>query len=159
MFYWPGGEIQPEHGIQKMIPNHLVDSTETNIHVPGEDVILAFSSNGQILIKLNRSNGLVEEILWLKDTVMESPPSRMLTKHTHTRQGLVYLRAISQTARFMVYETPFKDDFVVFHILDYQGNLRHLHVGGPRPLGSTVFRFSQDDQFLLGIAFSDWKAQ
>ena len=156
LFYWPGGEIHPVRGIQKLLSGHLVYSTRGYRSSPVKDIELAFAGNGQTLIRLDRSNGLVEEVSWLKDTVTGSPPSRILTDRT--QQGLVYLRAISQTARFQVYETSLKDDSVVFHILDYQGHLRQLQVGGPRPHHSTVFHFSRDEKFLLGIAESDQKA-
>lgn len=156
LFYWPGGEIHPNRGIQKRIPKRHVDSTDKRTHIRGKEVILAFAGNGQILVKLDRSDGLVEQISWL-DTIMDLPPSRILTDHT--RQGSMYLEAVSQTARFIVYAIHLGDNSVVFYILDCWGNLNQLQVGGPRPDSSTGFKFSQDERFLLGIAVSDRKTQ
>jgi hypothetical protein len=130
LFYCPTGQIHPERGIQKRIPRNFA-------YPQDKSAILAFSGNGQILIKLDRSNGFVEELSWLEDTVTESWQLRVPASHGQQERG--YLRAISQTARFMIYETlrvkderyetPFKDythdtpfrvdqSSVVFYLLD-----------------------------------------
>lgn len=143
LFYCPIGQIHPDRGIQKQIPRNCT-------YPQDESAILAFSGNGQKLIKLDWSNGLVEELSWLEDTVTESWQLRMPA--SHGQQGLVSLRAISQTARFMIYEILSMDESsVVSYLLDCQGNLGQLQIDDPRPYDCTMFYFSQDEQYLLGI--------
>lgn len=167
LFYWPGGEIHPERGIQKTIPEHLTCSKETytllgslgvRTHMVrvNIDTILAFAGNGQTLIRLWKS-GFVQAISWLADNIIEPSPSRMLIDTT--RQGSVYPRAVSQTARFMVFEIPLTDLSVGTYLLDFQGDLKQVQVDYTRSKGSTIFYFSQDEQYLLAIAGNGQKAQ
>lgn len=152
-FYCPSGQIHPERGIQKRIPDYIVPSAE--LYGPKTSAILAFSGNGQAIIKLDRSNGLVEEFSWLEDTVTQPRQLRMLA--SYGQQERVYLRAISQTGRFMVYETLLKDESSAsFYLLDCQGNLEQLQVDDPRAHECTSFYFSKDEHHLLGIYDGKW---
>ena len=145
LFYCPNGQIHPERGIQKQVPD------PTSIHtIPlDQHISLAFSGNGQTLIKLDRIDGRVEGVPWLGDTVTE--PWQFPTPARHAQQDLVQIRAISRTARFMVYETLLKDESAMFYLLDHQGNIEQLQVNHLRPHSNTVFYFSQDEKYLLGI--------
>lgn len=141
LFYCPAGQIHPERGIQKRMPDFLVAERQH---------ILAFAGNGQSIIKLDRKNGLVEEILWLENVVTNS--WRLRVPASQGQQGPAYLRAISQTARYMIYESLLEDGpSVVFQLVDREGNRGELRADDPRTHGSTMFYFSSDEQFLLEI--------
>ena len=144
LFYCPSGQIHPEFGILKKSPPATLRLSLNNRYEPDESVKYGFAGDGQTLIKVNRWKGLIEQILWLEETIMK------------TRQipisGPVYLRAISRAARFMVYEfsLSFRGS-VEFYLLDYQGNLAQLQVQSSQTFGNILFYFTQDEQYLFGI--------
>ena len=146
LFYCPSGQIQPEFGVQKELPEFEVYRYEC-----------AFSGDGQTLIKLDWVKGLVEKISWLEDTFAKTG-HHLPTPLSISRYNGVTLRAISRTARFMVYEIgPVRvgnirnlpaSSFYLFH---YQENLAQLRVQHAISSSNTIFYFSQDEQYLLGI--------
>ena len=150
MFYSPSGQIHSEHGIQKRIPESLVDSESDYTSAKDIKSVLAFAGNGETIIKLDRSYGTVEEVSWLENNITKPP--RLLMPLGNGRQGLVYLKAISQTAQFMVYQDLLRDkSSTAFYILDHQGNVEQLSTGMLRPSLSTMFFFSHDEQHLSVI--------
>ncbi|KAK0506980.1 hypothetical protein JMJ35_010680 [Cladonia borealis] len=148
LFYCPSGQIHPEYGIQKQLPL----ATINDICTPDEPAIFAFAGDGQTLVRLDRVKGLVENISLLEDTVTKTWQLPMPA--SHAQQERVYFRAISRTARFMVYQfenelnDELSDTFYLFH---YQGNPEQLRVQNTRFSGWTMFYFTQDEQYLLGI--------
>ena len=146
MFYSPSGQIHSEHGVQKRISASLVDSRSGYKSAIDSKFVLAFAGNGETIIKLDRTNGNVEEVSWL-----ETKPSRSLIPLSNERKGLVYLRAISQTAQFMVYEDLLEDESAAFYLLDRQGNMEQLQVDIPEPHIGVTFFFSHDERHLSVI--------
>ena len=150
LFYCPTGQIHPERGIQKRIPNHLVFPPHYTISGSPRPPNLAFTSSGRAIITRDWTNRLVEEISWLDDIVTE--PLHWCMPASDGQQTSVHLRAISQTARFMVYGIELKDrSFAGYYLLDKQGNLQQLQVKMLRAQDYTHFYFSQDEQHLLGV--------
>ena len=150
LFYCPGGQLHPERGFQKRLPDYLIDSTRPDTHARENFDVVTFAGNGQTLVKLDRKNGVVKEVSWLKDNTTEPRQWRMPADRRHGES--VYLRAVSQTARFIVYETLIEDESsALFYLLDYQGNPEQLQVDCSRSHNSTIFHFSQDEQSLLSI--------
>ena len=149
LFYCPTGQIHPERGIQKRIPSHLVVSRRSYINERGHPN-LAFASSGRAIVALDWTNRLVEEISWLDDIVKE--PLHWCMPTSDGQKPVVDLRAISHTARFMVYGIKLKDrSFAGYYVLDKQGNLQQLRVKIPRAQDYTYFYFSQDEQHLIGV--------
>ena len=151
MFYSPSGQIDPEHGVQKHIPESLVNSRNNFDNPPHERIVLVFAGNGETIIKLDQFNGNVEEVSWLGKSITN--PSRSLMPLGNERKGLVYLRAISQTAQFMVYEKDISYESAAFYLLDRQGNMEQLQVDISKPHLRVMFFFSHDEQ-LLSVVYS-----
>ena len=114
----------------------------------------AFAGNGQIMIRLDRNVGLVEKISWLGDTITKSLNSGMPENHGrwHRRK----LRAISHTARFVVYEIPDEDPCTaLFHLLDTMLDtwryLEQFRIDSEGDCWKIRFHFSKDEKYLLGI--------
>ena len=146
VFYSPSGRIHPERGIQKRIPNFLVEISDVKALWPKELSKLAFAGDGQTIIRLNPSTGTIEKISWLEDRVTKSLHSRVPVHNG--RPKLRSLRAISHTARFVVFETFLKyESFAGSYLSDIQGNQQQLHTHND----STKFFFSRDEKTLLGI--------
>lgn len=146
LFYCPSGQIHPEFGIQKQLPLATVDDRYTR----KGPTVYAFAGDGQTLIKLDRDKGLVEKISWLEDTVAKTWQLHMPARHA--QQEPVNLRAMSRTARFMVYDVRLSDNAsFAFYLFDYQGNLEQLRVQDWSVNGNGMFYFTQDEQYLLGI--------
>ena len=149
MFYSPSGQIDPERGVQKEIPESLVNSRNDFINPPRESVILVFAGNGETIVKLDQTNRNVEEVSWLEKNITK--PSRSLIRLSNERKGGEYLRAISQTAQFMVYEDHVGDEYAAFYLLDRQGNMEQLQVDIPEPYVPVMFFFSHDERHLSVI--------
>lgn len=145
LFYCPSGQIHPELGIQKQLPLATVNDT----YQLDKQAVYAFAGDGQTLIKLDRVKGLVEKISWLEDTVTKTWQLPMPA--SYARQERVHLRAISRTARFMVYEIGYR----AFYLFHYQRNLEQLQVQNSSPYKNVKFYFTQDEQYLLGICATD----
>ena len=148
LFYCPSGQIHPEFGIQKQLPLAAVNKEY------GRDKgrVYALAGDGQTFIKLDRVKGLVEKILWLEDTVTKT--WQFPIPASYAQQEEVYLRAISRTAQFMVYEARNKLNdklYVEYYLFHCQGNLEPLRVQNVRSFTKVIFYFTQDEQYLLGI--------
>ena len=141
LFYCPIGQIHPEFGIQKQLPL----ATVNNGYPSDEQPVYALAGDGQTLIKLDRVKGLVEKISWLEDTVTKT--WQFPIPASYAQQEGVYLKAISRTARFMVYEIGYR----AFYLFHYQRNLEQLQVQNSSPYKNVKFYFTQDEQYLLGI--------
>ena len=143
-FYCPSGQIHPERGINKRIPEWLVSTID-------DQTELAFSGDGQLLVRLNWRIGLAEKISWLEDTVAKQVHSA-LPAGSGQHDSLVNYRgarAISRTARLMVYPFRVNDRSFAFYLLDDQGNQQKLQVDeSEHPV---YFYFSRDEQSLIGI--------
>ena len=154
-FYSPSGKIHPERGIHKRIPDSLINTTITETDWPTyTSVVLAFAGNGQTIIKLDRSGGLIEKISWLEDTVTE--PLHSSLPGSSWQQHRAYLRAISETARFVVYEIPHEDQSTdsppaLLYLLDTRGYVEQLRVNHTLLCGYTTFYFYKDEKYLLSI--------
>ena len=149
MFYSPSGQIDPDRGVQQEIPGSLVNSESG--YLPYEDIkiVLAFAGNGKTIIKLDRMHEIVEEVSWLRN---ETTKPLSLMPLGNGRQGLLYLRAISQTAQFKVYEYLLRDESsAAFHLLDRQGNVKQLQFDSPMSHISVMFFFSHDERHLSAI--------
>ena len=137
-FYCPSGQMHPEHGIRRRIPDLFASDVRE-----WSQVILAFSGNGQILIRLDRWKGLLDKYLWLEDKGMNPLPWASLP---------VYGRflTVSQTARFGIYEfEPRGGSAVTVNLLDDQANQQQLQIQGSAH--QVFFYFSQDEKSLFGI--------
>ena len=146
LFYCPTGQIHPEFGIQKQIPLATVNDT----HEADTQAVYTFAGDGQTLIKLNGVKGLVEKILWLEDTVTKTWQLPMPASYSQYRR--VYLKAISRTARYIVYEIRHGGEPTgTFYLFHYQGNLEQLRVQNYESSRGIMFYFTQDEQYLLGI--------
>lgn len=146
VFYSPSGRIHPERGIHKRIPNFLVQISPAIALWPRELSTLAFAGDGQTIIRLNPITGTIEKISWLEDRVTKSLHSRVPVHNGRPSPGS--LRAISHTARFLVFETFLANgSFTGFHLFDIQGNQQQPH----NLNDITRFFFSQDEKTLLGI--------
>ena len=154
-FYSPSGKIHPERGIHKQIPDSLINTTMKETDWPTyTSVVLAFAGNGQTIIKLDRSSGLLEKISWLEDMVTE--PLHSSLPGSSWQQHRAYLRAMSQTARFMVYEIPHEDQSTdsppaLLYLLDTGGYVEQLRVNHTMLCGFTTFFFYKDEKYLLSI--------
>ena len=158
LFYSPSGQIHPELGIQRQLPPQISDDW----YPPEPRPVYAFADDGHTLIMLDEFKGLVEKISWLEDTATKIWQLPMPT--SHAQQVQVYLRAISRTARFMVYKFgpsdlpkpgPSDELPVAFYLFHHQGNLEQLRVRNARTSSSTMFYFTRDEQYLLGINSAD----
>ena len=146
VFYSPSGQIHPERGILKRIPNFLVQISADKARWPRKSPTIAFAGDGQTIIRLNPSTGTIEKISWLEDRVTKSLHSRVPVHNGRPSGG--YLSAISHTARFVIFETFFEEgSFTSFHLFDIQGNQQQLH----NLYDFTRFFFSQDEKTLLAI--------
>ena len=152
LFYCPSGQIQPEFGVQKELPLEAPDFDENKYKY-------AFSGDGQTLVKLDSVKDLVEKISWLGDTFAKTWHHLPLP-FSFTQGYGVSLRAVSRTVRFMVYEigpsARFRRRFPdkpasSFYLFHYQENLEQLRVQHAISPSNTMFYFSQDEQYLLGI--------
>ena len=153
-FYCPSGQIQPELGIQRRLSLEMAKDRCTS----RRQACYAFASDGQTLITLDPIKGLAKRISWLEDTVTNT--WQFPIPACYTQYERVYLRAISRTARFMVYVIGFIDDRgtgldeespLAFYLFRYQGNLEELRVEDTVSSEDTMFYFTQDEQYLLGI--------
>ena len=169
LFYCPSGQIHPEFGIQRQIPLAYMYTSGpmhpefgiqrqiplATIYRPDERAVCAFAGDGQTLIMLDWVKGLVEKIYWLEDTVTKT--WQLPVPASHARQESICLRAISRTARFMVYQIGLSDHEssneipVAFYLCHHQVNVQQLRVQNARSSSSTMFYFTQDEQYLLGI--------
>ena len=146
MFYSPSGQIQSDRGVQKRIPESLVDLKSGYTSATDVKFILALAGNGETIIKLDRSNGNLEEISWLENIVKKS--LHPLMTPGNERQGLAYVRAVSQTGKFMVYEDLPKRKSAAFYLLDRKGMMEWLRMNPPCSHLGAMFFFSYDEQHL-----------
>ena len=154
LFYCPTGQMHPERGICRRIPD-CFDASALNQR-RRKRVTLAFSGNGQTLIRLDPSSGLLEKISWLERTV--TGPVHWASLADRGQIGSVRMRAISQTARFGVYEIQPKDESpTVFHLLDSEANHQKLQIQLESKDDPKVFYFSRDEKYLLGIDLIDYR--
>ena len=145
-FYSPSGQIHPERGLRKRIPDSLIEN-ETSVRP-----VLAFSGNGQTIIRLNRDEGLVEKVAWLEGTVIK--PLHSSIPGSGWQQNRAILTAISQTARFIVYEIPLDLHYgstALVYLLDCRGCPEQLQVNPPTSCRGTNFYFHNDEKYLLGV--------
>ena len=154
LFYCPSGQMHPERGICRRIPD-CCDASAQNAR-RRSSVTLAFSGNGQTLIRLDRSCGLLEKISWLESTV--SGPLHWASLADSGQIGTVRVRAISRTALFGVCEIQPKDGSpTVFHLLDKEANQQKLQIQLEIKDDPNVFYFSRDEKYLLGIDLIDYR--
>lgn len=147
-FYCPSGQIHPERGIQKNMPDDLASAKAFDYWV-GRKSKLAFAGNGQTIIRLDMTTGLVEKIAWLENTVVNSLQLGIPANGGH--HNLVYLKAVSQSARFIVCQTsPRHEAPVISYLFDSQGNQQRLQCSEPIPV-FTLFYFFRDEKSLLGV--------
>ena len=144
LFYCPSGQIHPVFGIQKQ----LLLATADDRHMADKQAVYAFAGDGQTLIRLDRIRGLAEKISWLEDTVTKTWHFAMPA--SHVQRGGVYLRAISRTARFMVYEIEHDKTPYGYYLFHNQGNIEELQLDDLHHY-NTKFYFTEDEQYLLGI--------
>ena len=155
-FYCPSGKIHPESGIHDRIPNSLINITEIGkLWERTRSVEIAFAGNGQTIVELDRSVGLLRKIFWLENTVTHSLHSGM--PGDHGQMSRPCLRAMSQTARFVVYEAPQEDPVTSLYyfldtMLDSRRYLKQLRVDHPDSLEDTRFLFSKDERYLLCLS-------
>ena len=162
LLYCPSGQVHLERGIQKQIPNRLVNS-KCYMYNPfrNESIrhILAFAGNGQVIIKFDQFNGLVEETQWLNDDITR--PLRLSIPDSQEGPVDLFLTTISQTARFMLFETR-EDSQIsrrgssIFHLFDMQREqtdilLQLQDQPRPTPYVDAFLDFSRDEKYLLGI--------
>ena len=152
LFYCPNGQVHPERGICRLIP----DCFDAN--APGErrtnHVTLAFSGNGQTLIRLYPSSGVLERVSWLESTVTGPLHWALLADSGQVLS--VRVRAISQTAQFVVYEIQPKGTSPnVYYLLDNEANQQKLRIQVERDDDPRIFYFSKKEQYLLGIDLID----
>ncbi len=147
-FYCPSGQIHPEHAIQERIPDYLT-SAERNDSPMGIKTMLSFAGDGHTIIRLDMSNGIIQKIGWLEDMVTDSLEPCITTNNRN--QCLTYLKAVSQTARFVVYANSSEDeDRSAYYLFDTQGGQQKL--GDDELLHvTTLFYFSRDERSLLNI--------
>ncbi len=157
-FYSPSGKIHPDHGIHKRFPDSLTNNSEAEHVLQGSrKVEVAFAGNGQTMIRLDRSIGLVKKVTWLDDAGKESLYSGVPGKPGNDMQHFrTCLRAISQTARFVVYQVPHEDPFISqFNLLDTMLDTRtsigQFQVDQSVSWESQSFHFSKDEKYLLSI--------
>ena len=152
LFYCPSGQLHPERGICRLIPDCFDGSAQNERRT--NRVTLAFSGNGQTLFRLDPISGLLEKIFWLESPV--AGPLHWAPLPVSVQIGSVRVRAISQTARFGVYEIQPKDKSPpVFYLIDNEAHQQQLqiqpkHVGDPK-----IFYFSKDEKYLLSIDLID----
>ena len=154
LFYCPNGQMHPESGICRRIPDSFDASAQKERRT--NRVTLAFSGNGQTLIRLNPSSGLLEKVSWLESTV--TGPLQWASLVDSGQIESVRVRAISQSARFVVYEIQPKDESpTVFHLLDNEANQQKLQIQRESKDDPKVFYFSRDEKYLFGIdLFDNW---
>ena len=154
LFYCPNGQIHPEHGIFRGIPDCFDASAQSERRT--DRVTLAFSGNGQTLIRLDQSCGLLEKISWLESTV--TGPLHWASLADSGQMGSVRARAISRTARFGVYEIQPKDGSPpVFHLRDTEANQQKLQIQLESKDDPRLFYFSRDEKYLLVIDLTDYR--
>ena len=151
-FYCPSGKIHPKSGIHKRIPNSLITTTQTQHPWDFAAVELAFAGNGQTIIRLDRNVGLLKKVSWLEATVTKSLHSGM--PKSYGRRDRPCLTAISQTARFVVYEIPHEDRctalfYLLDTVLDTRKYLEQLQLDQPRYSMTVGFYFSKEERYLL----------
>ena len=148
LFYCPNGQMHPERGICRRIPDSFDASAQKRQRT--NRVTLAFSGNGQTLIRLDPSRGLLEKLSWLESTV--TGPLHWASLADSGQIESVRVRAISQTARFVVYEIQPEDESpTVFHLLDNEANQQKLQIQLQRKYDPKVFYFSRNEKYLLVI--------
>lgn len=154
LFYCPNGQLHPERGICRRIPHRLDASTQRERRT--NRVTLAFSGNGQTLIRLDQSSAVLERISWLESTVTD--PMHWASLADSGQVLSVRVRAISQTARFGVYEIQPKDNSSpFFHLLDNGANQQKVQIQAQSRDDPKVFYFSRNEKYLLGIDLIDYK--
>ena len=154
LFYCPNGQMHPERGSFRGIPDCFDASAQRERRT--NRVTLAFSGNGQTLIRLDWSCGLLEKISWLESTV--TGPMHWASLPDSGQIGSVRARAISRTARFMLYEIQPKDDSpTVFHLLDNEANQQKLQIQLESKNDPKVFYFSWDEKYVLMIGLIDYR--
>ena len=155
LFYCPSGQIHPERGICRRIPD-CFDANAQNDRRTNR-VTLAFSGNGQTLVRLDPFSGLLEKISWLKSPL--TGPLHWASLPDSGQIKSVNVRAISQTARFGVYEIQPEDASpTVFHLLDSEANQQKLQIQLEREDDDPIiFYFSRDEKCLLRIDLLDYR--
>ena len=152
-FYSPSGKIHPERGLHKRIPDSLITKRDRR-RPPTRKTELAFAGNGQTMFRLDLSAGTVEKISWLEDMITESLHSGIPGK---SRPGdRPYLKAVSLTARFVVYESSQKDRckaalYLLDTVLDTRRCLEQLQIEHEWQMWRMGFHFFKDEKFLLSI--------
>lgn len=148
-FYCPSGQMHPERGINKRIPKCLASTLKDSSESSNTKV--AFSGDGQVLVRLDRRIGIAEKISWLENTVTKRLHSALPAGSAQQDSLWDYTGAIaiSRTARFMVYQVAVDDRPFAIYLLDGQGNQQQLQVDESDRHG--YFYFSRDEQSLIGI--------
>ena len=151
LFYCPNGQLHPERGICRRIP----DCFDASAQNERREYELAFSGDGQTLIRLDPSSGLLEKISWLESTVTGPLHWASLPARSEQIQS-VGVRAISRTARFAVYEIhPGDESPTVFHLLHNDADQQELHMQLANRRLPKLFCFSRDEKHLFGIDLMD----
>ena len=153
LFYCPNGQVHPERGICRRIPDYFDAKAQNERRT--NCMTLAFSGNGQTLIRLDRSSGVLERISWLGSTVTGPLRWASLADSGQAFSGKV--RAISQTARFAVYETWPKNESPSVFLLDNEANKQKIRIQVERGDDPKVFFFSRDEEYLLVIDLIDYR--
>ena len=154
LFYCPNGQVHPERGICQRIPDCFDQSAQNERRT--KSVTLAFSGDGQTLIRLDPSNGLLEKISWLESSV--TSPLHWASLADSGQIGSPRMRAISQTARFGIYEIKPKDKYpTVLHLIDNEANQRKLQIQLEREDDPKFYYFSRDEIHLLAIELIEYR--
>ena len=150
LFYCPNGQLHPERGICRRIPDCFDARKQRRRRYK-----LAFSGDGQTLIGLDQSSGLLEKISWLESTATGPLHWASLPAGSEQIQS-VRVRAISRTARFAVYEIHPRDESpTVCHLLHNEADQQELHMQLEDTVQTKVFYFSRDEKDLVGIHRTD----
>ena len=157
-FYSPSGKIHPERGLHERIPDSLVVTEEENRWSRTCKAELTFAGNGQTIIRLDRSAGLVEKISWLEDMVTKSVHSGM--PRNPGPESRRYLKTVSQKARFVVYEIPQEhpsnaEFYLLDTVLDTRKYLEHIQIDLSWYLRDLCFYFSKDEKFVLSTSHAE----
>ena len=154
LFYCPSGQMHPERGICRRIPDCFDASAQNERRT--NRVTLAFSGNGQTLVRLDPVTGLLEKISWLKSAAAGPLHWALLADSRQIEP--VKLKAISETARFGVYGIQPEDESpAVVYLLDNEANQQQLQFQSEYKTDPIMFHFSRDENYLLSIDLIDRK--
>ena len=148
LFYCPSGQMHPERGICRRIPDRFDASAQNERQT--NRVTLAFSGNGQTLVRLDPIRGILDRISWLKSPIPD--PLHWALLADSPQISSVRMRAISQTARFGVYDIQLVNGYWnVFYVLDSEANQQKLRIQVQNEFFPISFYFSRDERYLSSI--------